>query len=171
MKNNNIITTYIPKTNYANESLTVIKECCDNLVELNFYNNDKLENLNLLEQSLFSYSIIKLLKWENKEFDMKSLTGLENICELINTYIPTDEERISYFTQYIHCIIFITGKINKQPEISWKQEEIDETIIFEYKNDIITKIITNKNIPTYQIPSLLISEIKKLYEKEKILLK
>jgi len=171
MKKNNEMITYIPKTDYANESLTVMKACCDNLVELNFYHNDKLENLTLLEQSLFSYSILKLLKWNKTDFDMKAITGLDNICELINSHIPTEEESDSYFTQYVHCILYITGKINNQIEIKWKRDEIEEDIVIESENNIITKITTNKNIPTHQLPNKLLLEIRKLYEKEKVLLK
>lgn len=171
MKNNNVEIKYTKRINYESESITVMKECCDNLIELNFYHNDKLENLNLLEHSLFSYSILKLLKWNQNNFDMKSLTSLNNICELINSYIPTEKERMSYFSQYIHCIIFITGKINNQTEITWEQKEIDENIIIEHQDNTIKRIITNQNIPIYQIPYMLLSEIKKLYKKEKRLLK
>ena len=61
MEKNNI---YHTKTNYSSESVDVIKQCCSYLVEHNFYYNDIITNVNLLEKSLINYSIIKLNDWD-----------------------------------------------------------------------------------------------------------
>lgn len=156
---------------YGNESINITKDCCKYLIENNFHENDELTNLNLLENSLINFSIIKLIDW-NIDIEKIGITNFDNLKELlivIDNIIPTDKEKESYFSQYVHCILYVTEKINKQPEIKWnKNKDINEEIIYTFKDNILKEITTSQNINIHSIPVKLLNEVKSLFQtKEK----
>ena len=164
------INTYQPKIEYENESVSLRKECCNYLLANNFFQNSKLENLLLIENYLIDFSIIKLFEWQQdiEKIDMEKINNLESICEIINSNIPTKEDKHSYFILYIHCIIFLLGEINKQQEIKLIEEKLDKEINIKITDNIIEKVVINKENPIHKIPSILINETKRLYEDKKV---
>lgn len=163
---------YKKNIDYSNESITLIKDSCDYLIENNFYENDKLTNLNLLEQSLINYTIFKLYDW-NINIDNIEINNIEDVLKIVNISIPNEEEKNSYLIQYVHCIIFIYAKINKQPEIKINYSNTNNDIIYDYYNNILKSITINNN-NLYEIPSLLLNHFKSIYdnkEKNPVLIK
>lgn len=161
---------YQAKINYENESVSLRKECCNYLLENDYFNNEKIKNINLMEKYLIDFSIIKLAEWnyDIENIDIEKLNNLESMCEIINSNIPTQKDSYSYFILYIHCIVFLLGEINKQKEIKLKEEKLDKIIDIEINNNIIENITIDNETPIYKIPSLLIKEIKNIYEDKKV---
>lgn len=175
-KKKEIITRSQPIIHYESESVDVTKFCCEALLEQNFYHNNGIENIKKLEDILFHYSMIKILTWdkelENNNTDyIEEISTLEGISNVIKNKIPTETQKNSYFAQYIHCIIYILGVINNHHQIEWLENNSSKDIIIRKDNDIITEIITPKNMPYEQIPNKLIDKIKALYTKGPVLKK
>lgn len=156
---------------YGSESVDITKQCCNYLLENNFFENDKLTNLNLLEHILVNFSIIKLVEW-NIDLDtigVHNFDNLEEILTALNEVIPTKEEKESYFSQYVHCILYFFETINKQHEIKWiRKNESNFEINYIFENNILNEINTGINISIHEIPTQLLEKFKSLYqEKEK----
>lgn len=158
-------TNYKKNIDYSNESITLIKDSCDYLIENNFYENDELTNLDLLEQSLINYTILKLYSWDIN-IDNIEINNIGNILKIVNNTIPTEEDKNSYIVQYIHCIIFVYAKINKQPEIRIKNSDSNHEIIYDYDKNILKSITIGKNNELYEIPALLLNKFKSIYNKK-----
>lgn len=154
---------------YENESVDVIKTCCDFLYEHNFYQNDNFDNFNLLEEALSNYSIFKILEWDkitgNNNLDqIVDATSIADISAVISQIIPTEEQKKAYFAQYIHCIIYILGVINNHHQIEWLEDDTKEITIDETKNGIKC-VITPKELPYEKLTAELIETIKDKYKK------
>lgn len=170
------VTKYQPIIHYESESVDVTKFCCESLLEQNFYRNGNNENVEKLEDILFHYSMIKVLTWdkelENNSTDyIKDVSTLAEINNVIKNKIPTETQKNSYFAQYVHCIIYILSVINNHQQIEWLENNNSKDIVIRKENDIITEIITPKNIPYEQLPSKLIDQIKTIYAKGPVLKK
>jgi len=156
---------------YSNESINITKDCCKYLIENNFHENDELTNLNLLEHSLINFSIIKLIDWniDIEKIGINNFDNLEELLNVLNNIIPTIEEKESYFSQYIHCILYVTARINKQLDIKWnKNKNTHAKIIYTFKDNVLKEINTSQNINIHNIPVKLLKKLKSLYPaKEK----
>lgn len=153
---------------FSNESIDVSIKCCFYLMEKNFHYNSLETNINLLEKVLINYSIIKLSEWNVQIEDLMQLDNLESVCSLLNSSIP-DKNKQSFFIQYIHCILYVIGKFRGQvKQIIWiSSDEIDEEIKLEEIDNNITTVITNQEIPFYQLPYKILEKFKNEYLNEK----
>lgn len=153
------------KIKYDSSSVDITLECCNYLLEHNFFTNDKETNIHLLERALINYSILKLVEWKAdlEKLDMEKIDNLTYLIKNLNEEIPSNEEKESFFGQYTHCIIYILSKIKKEEPITW-QSDTNSDIEFKLDKDTLT---TNKKIESYQIPILLIDKIKEPYKKQK----
>ena len=172
-KEKEITTEYIPPIHYESESIDVCRFCCCALVEENFHYNDNLKNVELLEGTLFNYSILKVLSWDKilktDSLDkIKLVASLDGINSIISSMIPTAKQKDDYFVQYIYSIIFVLEKMNKRSQIEWIEEDTDQIRII-LNNDIINKIVTPSNMPREELPGKLLKAIKNIYEKAPVL--
>lgn len=165
---------YTPIIHYENESVDVCRFCCNALTKNNFYYNDIIRNLELLENILFNYSILKVLSWNktskiNKIEEIFLIASLDDINEIIKNIINDPKKEKEYFAQYIYTILYIYEIMNNNKEIKWiKSNEVDNIIIKENENNII-EIITPNNIEVYKLPSKIVNTIKNHYEKAPII--
>lgn len=160
-----VITKY---TNSSYESIDITKKCCEYFRDKQFQYDNLESNIALLEKGLINYSVTKLINSDVKINNLMQLDNLESICCLLNSVIPVNNQP-EFFTQYVHCIMYIIGVIKKQQnQIQWlvSKEMNDEIEIEEMDNNIIS-ITTNQQIPFYQLPSKLLEELKNTYCKEK----
>lgn len=162
--------TYQPTISYENESVTVTMECCKYLLENNFYENSIKDNLRLIEEFLTKFSLLRLIKWECDlgNVDAVELEDLELISHIVNFSIPTQAQKEAYFNQYVHCIIYLLGVMNKQTQIEWKKENLTEKVEIRYNKNLIEEIVTNKQLPSYQIPSKILIKLNGIYAKEEV---
>lgn len=169
MKMKNTKINYVLR-NYASESVNIALECCNYLLENNFYQNQEIENIELLEKAIINYSILKLANWKInlEELGIENWDNLEAILGTISKNIPTEKEREEFFAQYTHAIIFIYGKIEKELPITWiRKEETKVDYIYLLENGKLKEFITKKSVTPYEIPITLLAKIKSFYAKEK----
>ena len=157
--------TYV---DYSNDTIGITKTICRYLINNNFYENDKIQNINLLERALVSYSIVKLFKWkiDITDIDIENLDNLETLCLILDLYIPKDKKR-DFFIQYVYCIIYNLGNINRQEPIDFSFDKTGIDIKMLINDGIIEKILISESLAYYQVPARLLKEIKKMYVIEK----
>lgn len=176
MKKKTIPNIYTPTIYYENESIDITKYCRDYMVKHNIHTNTIIENIFLLEKALEIYSCQKLINWkrkQNKEIDLENIESwmtLDGIIQNLNDSIPTDTQKFDYFVQYIHCIIYMLGKINKTNNFT-KEEENSLQEVFTIERN---QIILNPTISIHEVPTKMLEKIKEIYitkEKNPILKK
>lgn len=165
---------YTPVINYESESVDICRFCCNALRKNDFYYNSTVKNLELLENILFNYSILKVLSWDkllktDHSEEIFLVSSLDNINDIIKNTIHDSEKEESYFIQYVHTIIYIFESMDKNKQVKWIKSDETDDIIIKSKENNITEIITPVTIETNKLPSKLISRMKKLYEKTPIL--
>ena len=156
--------------NYENASIDVTQYVAKELNKSEYLKNPKIKNLDIIEKSLITYSKLKLEEWEKYDDDYKSY-NLEELSKTINNSIPYLKDQREFFKQYIHCLMYLIGALNKQEtEIAWGKETLDSDAVIIRRSNEIKAIITNEKLLPYQVPSTIIKEYRKnLLEKEKVL--
>lgn len=160
---------YQKRINYSEESVDLIQMCCISLKENNFYKNDKLTNLKNLEQFLINYTTLKLYSWDIclENLEVENFINLNTLLKTTSQFIPSDDERNAFFSQYVHCILYIYQQINNQPnEIKWDKTNNELNIRYIFLNNTLTKINTGKNIAIHKIPTALLTKFKSIYEEK-----
>lgn len=161
---------FITRKNYSSDSVDITLKCRNYLQENNFYENQEIENLKLIEKSLVNYSILKMADW-GIDFDkvgIEDWDNLGNILEVLNRYIPTKEEKEGFFDQYTYCIIYFYSVIRHQEPIKWIKSNdtiVDYTYITD--NGELKKFITRKSTQPYKTPLSLLNKLKSYSTKEK----
>ena len=172
--------SYHPIIYYGSESVDITKYCCQFLLKYDFHQNSAIENIFLLEKALEVYSIQKFINWGLKTKQpiplnhIESFMNLPDVMKMLDENIPTENEKRSFFIQYIHCILCILEQINQTGYMTEEEEKaIEEYITIEKDYNSTINIIPNANIPIYQIPYQILNHIKKLYlpREEKVMFK
>lgn len=156
--------------NYGSESVDVTRYAIYDLRQKEYWLKDEEERLELLENSLINYSIIKLADFGYDFFEVKDnhIFNLDELLEKINNYIP-EKNKKEFFIQYANCIVFLLGKIKNQEQINLVSANLGYNALFitdEYDKDI-EHIVVDKNIPAYKLPTVLFDEIRK-FNKERV---
>lgn len=156
--------------NYDFETMDLTSYCRNYLMEHDYLQNDQLTNIELVERWLINYSIIKLTAdWNFTSDDIKNnINNLLEINKIIDTTIPTNKEKTTYFSTYIFYILYIFSAINSQCPINFTTDNtipLNE-IIYKYNNDTIIEVVINPESNYYEIPSKLLEKFKDLYKKK-----
>ncbi len=152
-----------PTINYTNESIDITKKCCKYLIENHYYENDKEKNTEILERFLINYSILKLYDWQIniEKLEIENWDYLPEILKTMSDYISTEEEKQSFFEQYVHCILYVDSNMNHKSPMQWKcDKNIDGAYCIKEDKFGNIQFITNEILPFYQIPIELLSYIK-----------
>ena len=156
--------------NYGSESIDITLVCRNYLLENNFHENSASKNIELLEQVLVNYSVIKLSEWNPayEKLAIKNWNDLNILINALNDQIPTYEEKKGFFAQYTLCILYIYASIMKQTNIEWNQSK-DAQDLYTYitYNGILKKVITKESTPPHEIPIQLLEKIKSYNSKTK----
>lgn len=155
---------------YGNESVDITQKCCESLIENNFRLNSEQTNIQLLEENLINYSLLKLYDWgiDIDNLKIEQWSSLASILQALNNLIPSLEGREGFFAQYTHCIIYTYSRIIKQEPITWTKL-VATDIPYDYKleNGIIKSLKTSKIVPPHEIPINLLEQIKTLHIEKK----
>ena len=156
------------------DAIDVTKYVADNLKANDYKNKTEEENINILEDCLYHYSLNKLNDWGIGVNGIR-LNTLDTLMDVIDkvTYNYKEEERNAFFNQYIHCILYILGEIRKQDQIELLEIELDNDVaILEDNNSNIKAIAINENTKKYHVPTAIIEAYRNRYlNKEKTLAK
>ena len=169
MDNQNKNYTYY---NYDSASVDISLSCHNYLLENNFFENSEMDNIELLEQALINYSVLKLSEWDNdfdKNLKIEDWNNLQLLLEALNSYIPTDKSKEAFFAQYTHCIIHLYSVITKSKPIKWthlNNNIFEMPYAYIMDQGKIKELDTNKSAIPYKIPLSLLNTIK-LNHKEK----
>lgn len=94
--------------NYGSESIDITLVCRNYLLENNFHENSASKNIELLEQVLVNYSVIKLSEWNPayEKLAIENWDDLNIVINALNDQIPTYEEKKVSLpnTLFVFCI-------------------------------------------------------------------
>lgn len=162
------------KIDYGSASIDVTMKVANNFKLHKYIEHTEEEKIDLLESSLVDYSISKLNDW-CININPDKFRHLQDVLDVMDKVMPNDTTVTdSYFNQYVHCILYILGKIRQQEQIELLEIELDHDVAIFIENDTSTikAIAINENTKKYKIPATIINTYReKYFNKEKTLVK
>lgn len=157
------------KINYGSESVEITKITKEFLDENDYRNESLTKIVELMENSLVDFSILKLYEWGYNvdKLNYGELCTLSGITKIIYNFIDNEKQSKEYFMQYCHCMINLFGRITSDEEIKFKIKDLGskDSVEHYYGKDFAFKEIDiNKDIEIYRLPCKVL-EIFKEYAR------